>query len=339
MPTPLEVADTLEPDLRDAFLTMVRVLEQSVPAAELEALLEARDIPGIINRFGLAVGQAFDAGATTRLAGVYSELVRRPLQTVLGRVASFEMVSQLVLDRIVPASSKLFNTVAQDSVLAVRTILESNYLEGQGVQAAARQIRGVVGLLPQHANTIKTYGDGLEERGLPPDEIDGLVRTYERRLIAYRAENISRTETLAAAESGRYAGWTEQANRGILERHRTWVKWIVTEDDRLCPWCAPMEDQQVRLGEMFQSTTKGFPEGKPENTGPGSKKRRRMLRPDPRSQSRDERGRFTSGIRKRDTRDYLDNRLVDLPSSRWWAGLHPPLHPQCRCDLVLVFTD
>jgi len=320
-------------------MAMIRVIEQSVPEAELHALLEARNIPGIIQRFSEAMGQAFDAGATTRLSSVYTNLVTGPLRSVLGPVGSFELVSQLVLDRIVPASSKLFTSVAQDSVLSIRTILESNYLEGLGVQVAARQIRGVVGLLPQHTQAVVNFGEGLKQRGLPPGEIDGLVTTYRRRLLAYRAENIARTETLAAAESGRYAGWVEQANRGILERRRTWVKWIVTEDDRLCPWCAPMEDKRVRLGEMFQSTTKGFPEGKPENVGPGSKKRKRVLRPDPRSQPRDDQGRFTSGIRKREVRDSLDGDLVDLPPSKWWAGLHPPLHPQCRCDLVLVFTD
>lgn len=337
MPTPLEVADALEPELRDAFLAMVNVIEQSVTEEVLIRLLDAGDVQGIINEFGRAVGEAMSSQATSRLRDVYTDAVTQTMSTVLRSSFALDLVSDLVLERIISASSKLFQSVAIDSVLAVRTLLQADYLEGIGVQAAARNIREVVGLLPQHAEAVKNFGNGLKKQGIPDREIGGLVTTYERRLKAYRAENIARTETLAAAEAGRYAGWQELMKREVLQEDRTWVKWIVTEDDRLCPWCAPMEDHPlVRLGTMFVSTHKGFPEGKPENVGPGSKKRRRVLRPDPRSQSRDERGQF-SRIRKRDNRDYLDGKLVELKKEN--AVLHPPLHPQCRCDLVLVFDD
>ncbi len=336
MATPLEVADQLEPELRSAFLAMVDLIEQSVGEEVLIRLLETGNIPGIISEFERAIAGSLTTKVTGDLTSVYTQAVKRTMSSVLRVEASLALVSQLVLDRIVPASSKLFLNVALDSVLSIRTLLEDNYLEGQGVQAAAIQIRGSIGLLPQHSTAVRNYGKALVKEGIPQREITGLVRTYQRRLLAYRAENIARTETLAAAEAGRYAGWLELAKRGTLDTRRTRVKWVVTEDDRLCPWCAPMDGKLVELGAMFKSSQKGFPEGKPENVGPGSKKRRRVLRPDPRSQPRNERGQF-SRIRKRDDRDYLDGRLVDL--KRTVYRQHPPLHPQCRCDLVLVFSD
>ena len=124
-------------------------------------------------------------------------------------------------------------------------------------------------------------------------------------------------------------------DEGLLDRRRTWIEWMVTEDDRLCPWCAPMDGMRIRMGDMFQSHSKGFPEGKPENWSPGSERRRKgPIKPDPRSQPRDEQGRFTS-LRKRDDRDHLSGRLV--PLKRSLIVPHPPLHPNCRCAVVLKF--
>ena len=337
MPTPTEVADSLEPDMRGAFLAMIEVVKDQVTAEQLQDLLDRRDFVAIINLFEEVIARSVNFSTTSTISGLYSKLVTQTMTPVLSGTASFNLISQLVLDRIRSSSANLVVGVGQDTISSIRHILSQNYLDGLGAPQAARAIRSVVGLLPQHAHAVGRFSLGLQNTSLPPENRTNLIEQYSQRLLNYRARNISRTETISAAEAGRVAGWVELANKGVLQRHRTRMEWMVTEDDRLCPWCAPMDGQQVGIGDYFISTHKGFPDGKPENRGPGSARvDRETLRPDPRSQPRDRFGRFVS-LAKRDQRDELSGRLVELPRQK--AVPHPPLHPQCRCTLVLRFED
>lgn len=337
VPTPIEVADSLEPELREQFLALIDVVAQAVPLEQLEEWLEERNFIAIINAFERIVGQSVTFVAASDLTATYASLVRGGLRSA---VAGFglDLTSELVLDRIRSDAGRLVVAVGQDTITSIRAILSRNYLDGLGTRAAGRVIRSVVGLLPSHAVAVGNYALGLENAGVPEPRRGHFVETYARRLLAYRAENIARTETISAAHAGQLEGWLEMANRGAIDRRRARLVWDVKEDDRLCPWCAPMDGQTVGLGEMFIATHKGFPEGKPENRGPGSERLKpRPLRPDPRSQPRDDQGRFLPFFAKRDERDELDGRLVEL--SKPIVVQHPPLHPQCRCTINLTFKS
>lgn len=340
MPTPHEIADSLEPDLRAAFIAMVEAVAQAVPDSQLQALLEAGDIVGIVDAFEAIVARSLTFSTTTELTSIYGALISQPLANTLraaGLSASFNLVSQLVIDRIKTEAGALVVGVGKDSIASIRTILEQGYTDGIGAPAAGRLIRSVVGLLPSHATAVARYADSLKERGVPPEPRTHFVTQYAQRLLNLRAETISRTETIRASIAGQMTAWLRMAEEGILQRHRTRVVWVVTEDDRLCPWCAPMDNVEVSLGELFQSTVKGFPDGKPDIVTPGSERLRRgPIKPDPRSQPRDAQGRFLPFF-KRDRNDHLDGKLVRLRNPT--VVPHPPLHPNCRCALKLRFID
>lgn len=335
MPDLNALADSLEPEFRSAFYALIEVIAHSVPADQLDTWIDNRDIVSILNAFEEIVGKSVTFTAASSLTSSYTSLVTGGLRAAVGTTLRFDLISELVLERVRQDAAKLVVGVGQDSITSIRTILEANYLDGFGARAAGRIIRSVVGLLPSHAVAVGNYSNMLLERSTPEPVRSHMVETYARRLLTYRATNIARTETISAANAGQLQGWIEMANRGVLQRSRTRVVWVVTEDDRLCPWCAPMDGVTVELGELFVSTHKGFPEGKPETRGPGSARVDRDIRPDPRSQPRDFQGRWTT-LRKRDVRDELDGRLV--PLKRQIVVSHPPLHPQCRCDLKLTFS-
>lgn len=338
MPTPIEIADSLEPDLRAAFLAVVDAVAQAVPTSVLKDLLERGDIVGIVNAFETVVAASLTFPISTTLTSVYGSLVTQPFQQAVrgyGLSASFSLISQLVLDQVRQNAANLIVGIGQDTILSIRTIVERNFLEGMGSSYAARIIRSMVGLLPSHALAVARYHEGLAD--IPEDRRAHLTATYANRLLNYRAENISRTETIRASYAGQYAGWNQMVKEGILQPHRTHVVWDVTEDDRLCPWCAVMDGVEVSLGQLFMSTTKGFPNGKPALVTPGSLRLRRgPIKPDPYSQPRDPQGRYLPYF-KRDTRDELDGKVVTLKKP--YIVLHPPLHPQCRCSLHLRFDD
>jgi hypothetical protein len=335
-PTVREVADSLEVELRDRFLAMVDVVATSIPSDILEGWIQRRDFPAIIDAFEEIVADSINFATANSLAETYTSLVHGGVRSV-GRVSTaLNLVSELVLDRIRQDAARLVVGVGKDTIISIRSVLEQGYSEGLGVRSTGRLLREVVGLLPQHTEAVGRYAQLLVNQNVPEPTLSHQVNTYARRLLTYRAENIARTESISAANAGQLQAWLEMANRGVLDRLTTRVVWVVTEDDRLCPWCAPMDGVEVDLGQLFTSTHKGFPEGKPILSGPGSERLRGTLRPDPRSQPRDSRGRYTS-LNKRDDRDELDGRLV--PLARSIVVAHPPLHPQCRCDLKLRFTS
>lgn len=338
MPTAIEIADSLEPELRDAFLAMVEVIKHTVPEGQLTDWLERRDFVAIINAFTEAVNAAVFTPASSALTDTYLSIVGRSLgaaTTPFGITGGFNLISPVVADRLRRQAGRLLVAVGQDSILAIRETLASSYLEGIGARAMGRLLREFIGLLPQHADAVGKYAAALASTPMSEALRVNRIETYARRLLAYRAENIARTETMAASHAGQVEGWLELADRGVIQRSRTRMVWVVTEDDRLCPWCAPMDGMTVELGGLFMATHKGFPDGKPTATGPGSRRvRRTTLRPDPRSVPRDSLGRFVS-LAKRDSRDYLSGKLVEL--ARPIIVPHPPLHPQCRCDVILQF--
>lgn len=336
MATVREVADSLEVELRDRFLAMVEVVSASIPDEVLQGWLDTRNFLAIIDAFEEIVADSLNFASSKALSDTYVSLVRGGVNSVGGLGSALKLTSDLVLDRVRQDAARLVVGIGNDTIRSIRIILEQNYVEGLGARAAGRLIRSTVGLLPQHTEAVGKYAALLQEQRIPEPQLSHQVQTYANRLLNYRAENIARTETISAANAGQMQAWLEMVNRGVLDRRTTRVEWVVTEDDRLCPWCAPMDGVQVEFGQLFTSTHKGFPEGKPDTYSIGNERLTTPLRPDPRSQPRDAQGRFTS-YSKRDQRDELDGRLVPLP--RPIIVAHPPLHPQCRCDLKLVFTS
>lgn len=165
---------------------------------------------------------------------------------------------------------------------------------------------------------MKRYHDFQISSGVNPELAERNTATYARRLLAWRADMIARTETMTAAHSGLVAGWEANMFEGLLPA-RALMKWIVTEDDRLCERCAPMDGVTQFVGKAYETSIKGFPEGMPEQH---SKKKRRLGGPRPGSK------------RNKLREENLDGRVV--PLGKKIRVLHPPLHPGCRCSLVLV---
>ncbi len=68
---------------------------------------------------------------------------------------------------------------------------------------------------------------------------------FRDRAIRRRATLIARTETIKAGNRGQQELWEQAAEQGFLDKARTRRVWIVTPDDRLCPYC---EDMGAKYG-------------------------------------------------------------------------------------------
>jgi SPP1 gp7 family putative phage head morphogenesis protein len=67
-----------------------------------------------------------------------------------------------------------------------------------------------------------------------------------------RAEVIARTETMKASNEGVQEAWNQAVDEGLLTGKELQV-WIVTDDDRLCPICEPLDGETAAIDGEFES--------------------------------------------------------------------------------------
>jgi hypothetical protein len=73
-----------------------------------------------------------------------------------------------------------------------------------------------------------------------------------------RAQRIAHHETMTAASEGQRQAWDQATEKGLLtgNEERTW---IVTDDDKLCPICKPLDGEKAPLGGEYQDGIEGPP--------------------------------------------------------------------------------
>lgn len=321
MPDIREFGDRLEPRLRRQFLEAVAAARAVIDEKELVALIEAGNRDAIY-RLGVELAER---SLIPNLAGWVQTILtvtRAAAMSTIALAGSLTRINDFALRWVREHAAAQVTGIAWDTTISIRHTIDRLFT-GTGptnVQAAAMLIRNSVGILPSHADALNRYWESMMKAGVPLEKAAKNADTYYRRLLAWRAETIARTETIYASHAGLLAGWHAAVAEGRLG-FDVRKKWMVTEDDRLCERCAPMDGKTAPIiGGRFVSTHKGFPDGMPTDTGPGSRRQRKTgLKP---------------GSRKRPSRaQNLDGILVELSSPI--TVDHPPLHPNCRCTLVL----
>lgn len=322
------LGDELEGVLRGRFLRMVRAAELyeehwadllSIP--DLAQALQSSDAGALMEIAEQLVARGLIDDSLDFINTMYSVMARTGTATIAGTSLTLPLRPQ-VLDIVrtyaMARGAQRVTGITLDTVKSMRLIMEDALKRGVGAATFARELRGAIGLLPSHTQAVIRYRGMLEDRNVPPDVTDRLVGEYRGRLLNWRAEMIARTETMYAVHAGMMAGWTAQVRTGVLIPERTRIEWVVTDDDRLCPRCAPLDGAQVEFGEKFVADEKGFPDGPPEPTD--SPYNRRM----------DARGPL---------RPPIPVAKALTPLTPPIEVYHPPLHPNCRCTMKLTFLD
>ena len=143
----------------------------------------------------------------------------------------------------------------------LRKIIIDGQLTGAAPQTIARQVRETIGLTGYQAQTVQNFRAALtgprpkaaalqymlrdkrfdrtierairEKQPLTEEQISRMVDAYHRRMLAFRAMTIARTETLRAANNGHIATVKKLlAANPHLECVKTWM---ATMDDRTRP--------------------------------------------------------------------------------------------------------
>lgn len=279
-----QLAARLEPSLREAFLRLVGSLAPD-DLGELVRLLEAGDINGAV-RF--LVGQPTAAAAIVALRSTYAQGLIRLVQAVakdvggeLRLVVSAPVLSPDLVAAVRRWEDQAFRRVLADVRAGLRETIAGELARGIGPRQIAVALKADIaagGLTAYDAQIIASFRAALEEgrtgdalrralrdrrydkaltgRPLTPAEIDRMVDAYRRKLTAFRAETFARTAAIQAANEASAIGWRAAIAQGAVPATEVRRFWVVAQDERLCPVCAPVPEQNpggVGLDDAFST--------------------------------------------------------------------------------------
>jgi hypothetical protein len=146
--------------------------------------------------------------------------------------------------------------VENDAKTVVQKYITRTFTEGLSPKQVAENLKGSIGLLPQHETALEKYKEGLRAGGMAQGKVEKLGDAYEEKLLNYRVDMIAKTEVRNATNYGQLAVWKESATQGLIDKDRALKEWVVDGDP--CEICEPMEAVRVGLDETW---TIEFPDG------------------------------------------------------------------------------
>jgi hypothetical protein len=171
----------------------------------------------------------------------------------------FDPTNEDVLRIAAQRSGTMVTGVTNETTKAIRGAVRDAIERGDNARVAARSIRPLVGVLERHRVGLDALRRRLIERGaLDRDKIDRIVARRAEKLLTYRTEMIARTETLWSANTAQQEYWIRLRSAGLIPPTAVRV-WIVTDDDRTCDQCYPMDGQVAAIVGDFRSEELGQP--------------------------------------------------------------------------------
>jgi hypothetical protein len=115
--------------------------------------------------------------------------------------------------------------------------------QGLDPDTVAHRLLRTIGLRPDQEEAASRFRDRLVRSGVGGEDADRRTERYHRALQRQRARLIARSELIQSANAGQQAIWNEATRSGALPRGML-KRWIVTEDELLCPRCEALGDQE-----------------------------------------------------------------------------------------------
>jgi hypothetical protein len=173
----------------------------------------------------------------------------------VGRAAlgvTFTGVDRFSVKAARETAAQFVTGVTEETRAAVRAIVVESFTQGVSPRDTAARIREVVGLTARQSRAVLQHRSTLLREGASRSAAGKSARRYAERLIGKRATTIARTEIMRASNAGQRASWSAAVADGHLSA-RSRKLWIVAPDDRLCPYCEPMDGVAVGLDLKFDT--------------------------------------------------------------------------------------
>lgn len=244
-------ADKLRPTVRRQFLQAVEALRDTVTLDDLVASVAQ-------GRIGVRL-EAKLAGLSTELRAavatvnrIFDDALQRT-ERELDQRYRLQLRFDIVNPRALTAAARgaqLVRDVTDTTRRGIQATITRSIREGIPPDEAARLIRPTIGLTDRQAMAVVNYRFSLLEAGSTPTAVAKAAEAYAAKLLRQRSETIARTETIKAGREGRNETWRQARAEGLLPDDPK-RRWVVTDDDRLCPACEKLQGIEVGLDEAF----------------------------------------------------------------------------------------
>jgi hypothetical protein len=275
----VRIADAAVPEMRRQWLALLGQLARDfdpghaahLAAFTTPAITASATAPGLVAK---KVPSLADLVATlARIASRAGRLVlgAPPFPPTPSFAGSFDLVNEHAVAWAEQRAGALVADIDTQTRQTIAQLIARGQAGDLAVDDIARQIRPLIGLTAPQATAALNYRDSLVSnqlaqrfgqgaagtmrsayslspwRGGPLDRarIDTLTGQYAARQLAYRAESIARTESIAAATEGRRLGWDAEIRRGGADGYVFVQEWSVTSDDRACEECLGLDGERI----------------------------------------------------------------------------------------------
>lgn len=240
----LQIADDLEPSFRRAFLDAVRAAGTANTAEIVEALntgnIRVLEHSGFWIAFTDKLEPALRVAVQNAVIRAGQHAVNQMPQAVATQLR-FDLSNPRVLTAAETVVADAVQSITNASQEGLREALKRGFEEGITAQQLARRIRSEVGLTDRDITALENLRANMVDNGISQTKADAAAERYAGRLLRARASLIAQTETMRAANEGQRLAWVDAKAEGLLDpEHRRY--WLVTPDDRLCPRCESVPD-------------------------------------------------------------------------------------------------
>jgi hypothetical protein len=244
-------ADRLRPAVRRQFLQAVNALRGTVTLDDLiDAVAQGRISVRLDAKLaGLSADLRAAVATVNRIFDEAQRVAADALDQSFGLQLRFDVVNPRALTAA-GRGARLVREVTESTRQGIQATIVRSIRDGIPPAEAARILRPTIGLTDRQAMAVMNYRFSLLEEGASADTVARAAERYAAQLLRKRSETIARTETIRAGREGRDETWRQARAEGLLPDTAR-RRWVVTDDDRLCPACEPLGGVEVGLDEAF----------------------------------------------------------------------------------------
>lgn len=271
----------IAPKIHAEILRLVQEAKDQTVVARVERALKNGDLVGAIKAIPLEeLKDKLEPGLGELLRSSLEEGAKiAPLPG--GATMAFNVTNQEAVEYLRRATLNTALNIQRESELAIRLLMQRSFMKGIPPSLIAKDIVEVIGLTGRQVLTVENYRAYLEKlaerglknlseeakqkllrggmrgfknmNGLTSERINALTEVYRQRLLAEQSMTIARTLTIDASNQGQKLLWKQAADKGLLNESEWEVAWIVTRDDRLCPFCMAMDGKQRSMSGLYSN--------------------------------------------------------------------------------------
>jgi hypothetical protein len=278
-----DLAEQLQTKLGSAWPRIVAWLRDNNNLSEVQRRIEIGDYEGALT--GITDAAAWfstEVGAATKYA---AQSAAKVIDTNLDRLITFDETNYRAVRAMEGARTDLLVQVSNDQRNTVRSTIAEGLARGENPRVIAGDVRMSIGLTDSQRQYVTNFrrelengqwtqamgrelADGRWQRTferlsrdggtLTDSQITAMTNKYSDNWVAFRAENIARTEGLRAAHVGSHAMYEQAIEAGKLsadELERTWRHGPKRKHSRAGH--VSMNNQKRMWGEAFLNPLTG----------------------------------------------------------------------------------